>query len=203
LLVTARLSGSQEVPAVNTGASDFLFNAQRDSLFINIAVANLSDPITGKHIHKAAKGANGGVIKYLSTFVVGNVISTVVTGTDLTAEIITKLLSGKYYVNLHTVANANGEIRGQLEPEADWGFYGTLNGAQVVPATTSTAVGWLVISLSKNKELVNVWAVVKDLSGPIMGVHYHNAAMGVNGSVVHDITASFGKVATSDTAFGY
>jgi Cu/Zn superoxide dismutase len=191
LLVTAKLSGSQEVPAVNTGASGvagFLFNAQRDSLFINIAVANLSGPITGIHIHEAAKGTNGGVIKDLSTFVVGNAISTVVTGTDLTAEMITKLLSGKYYVNLHTAANANGEIRGQLEPEADWGFYGTLNGSQEVPATNSTATGWVVTSLSKNKEMVHVWAVVKDLSGPIMGAHFHSGAAGSNGAVVADLS---------------
>lgn len=191
LLVTAKLSGSQEVPAVSTGASgvaSFLFNTQRDSLFINITVANLSGPITGIHIHEAAKGTNGGVIKDLSTFVVGNVISTVVTGTGLTAEMITKLLSGKYYVNLHTAVNANGEIRGQLEPEADWGFYGTLTGAQEVPATTSTAMGWVVTSLSKNKETVNVWAVVKDLSGPITGAHFHSGAMGNNGGVVANLS---------------
>lgn len=193
LLISARLSGAQEVPAVSTGATGvagFLLNENRDSLFINISVANLSGPITGIHVHEAAKGSNGGVVTNLSTFVSGNFISTVVTGTSLTNQMIANLLSGKYYVNVHTAANPNGEIRGQLEPESDWGFYGMLQGSQEVPPVSTNAEGWAVASLSKNKKTVQIWAVFRNLTGAATAAHLHKAAMGANGGVVADLSSN-------------
>lgn len=191
LLITARLSGAQEVPAVNTSASGvagLLVNSTRDSLFINVSVANLSGAITGIHIHDGAKGTNGGVLTNLSTFVAGNFVSTVITGANLNSTMISGLLSGKYYLNVHTAANPNGEIRGQLELESDWGFYGMLEGSQENPANNSNGQGWVVASLSKNKKMVHVWAVFRNLMGNVGGAHFHIGAMGVNGGVVADLS---------------
>jgi hypothetical protein len=191
LLITAKLSGDQEVPAVSTNASGvagLLLNENRDSLFINITVAKLSGPITGIHIHEGARGTNGGVKTNLTTSINGSLISTVITGATLTSEMIEGLITGKYYLNVHTAANANGEIRGQLELEADWGFFGMLEGSQEVPPVSTSATGWVVTSLSKNKEMVHVWAVVRGLSGPITAAHFHKAAAGVNGGVEANLT---------------
>lgn len=193
LLITAKLSGDQEVPAVNTtasGVAGLLLNEAQDSLFINVTVAKLSGPITGIHIHEGAKGTNGGVKTNLTTSINGNLVSTVITGATLTSEMIEGLLTGKYYLNVHTTANANGEIRGQLELEADWGFFGMLEGSQEVPAVTTSAQGWVVASLSKNKEMVHVWAVVRGLSGPATAAHFHKAAAGVNGGVEANLTTN-------------
>lgn len=193
LLITARLSGAQEVPAVSTGASGvagLLLNSTRDSLFINVSVANLSGAITGIHIHDGAKGTNGGVLTNLSTFVAGNFISTVITGANLNSTMIAGLLSGKYYLNVHTAANPNGEIRGQLELESDWGFYGMLEGSQENPANNSNGQGWVVASLSKNKKMVHVWAVFRNLMGNVGGAHFHTGAMGMNGGVVADLSSN-------------
>ncbi len=192
LLITAKLSGDQEVPAVTTdatGVAGLMLNENRDSLFINITVAKLSGPITGIHIHEGGKGVNGGVKTNLTTAVNGNLISTVITGTDLTSEMIGGLLTGKYYLNVHTAANASGEIRGQLELETDWGFFGMLEGAQEVPPVNTNAQGWIVTSLSKNKEMVHVWAVFRGLSGNASAAHFHKAAVGMNGGVVADLSS--------------
>jgi hypothetical protein len=129
LLVTARLSGAQEVPAVTTsatGVAGFSINSSKDSLCIDIIVVGLSGPITGIHIHDGVEGVNGGVVFNLTPFVSGNRIQTVVTGADLTAEIMAKLLSSEYYLNVHTAANPNGEIRGQLKLETDMGLKANL-----------------------------------------------------------------------------
>lgn len=190
-LITAKLSGDQEVPAVTTnatGVAGLMLNENRDSLFINVTVAKLSGPITGIHIHEGAKGTNGGVKTNLTTSINGNIVSALITGSALTAEMIEGLLTGKYYLNVHTTANANGEIRGQLELEADWGFFGVLEGSQEVPPVNTSAQGWVTASLSKNKEMVHIWAVVRGLSGSITAAHFHKAAMGMNGGVEANFT---------------
>lgn len=193
LLITAKLSGDQEVPTVNTdaiGVAGLLLNETRDSLFINITVAKLSGPITGIHIHEGVRGTNGGVKTNLTTSVNGNIISTLITGSDLTSEMLDGLLTGKYYLNVHTAANASGEIRGQLELETDWGFFGMLEGSQEVPPVSTNAQGWVVTSLSKDKQMVHVWAVFRGLSGNASAAHFHKAAAGMNGGVVADLTSN-------------
>jgi hypothetical protein len=44
------------------------------------------------------------------------------------------MLEGGYYINVHTLANPNGEIRGQIYKNAREGFVFELNGGQEVPS---------------------------------------------------------------------
>ncbi len=192
-LITAQLSGDQEVPVVSTtatGVAGLMLNENRDSLFINISVTGLSGAITAIHIHEGVRGTNGGPKVNLTTDINGNLVSSLITGAALTDEIIEGLLSGKYYLNVHTAANASGEIRGQLELETDWGFFGMLQGSQQVPPITTNAQGWVVASLSKNKETVNVWAVFRGLSGVATAAHFHKAAMGMSGGVEANLSTN-------------
>ena len=56
LLLTARLSGDQETPAVPAaaqGMAGFTLNETRDTLFVQAAFSGLSGPITGAHVHEA------------------------------------------------------------------------------------------------------------------------------------------------------
>lgn len=192
LLVAAKMSGLQEVPVVSTpgtGVAGLFLTPGRDSLFINITMANLSGPITGIHIHEAPEGVNGGVVKDLMPYLKGTHISAVLTGADVNASFIAKLLAGRFYVNAHTAANPNGEIRGQLKLESEYAFWGTLEGSQEVPSTGSTATGWVAASLSHDKSMVNVWAVWRGLTGPATSAHFHAAPAGSNGSVVLDLSS--------------
>ena len=188
LLFSARLGGDQEVPAVVTdalGVGGFLLNAGRDSIWVNINVDGLSGPITGIHIHEAAKGATGPVVFDLSGMATQNQISGVLTGFDLN-----KFITGAYYVNVHTDANPNGEIRGQISFESASTYTADINGAQSVPAVNSTAFGRGVFNLSKDEGMLEIRVVTSGLSGPITGAHLHMGALGTSGGVVENLTAN-------------
>jgi hypothetical protein len=193
LLIAAKLDGAQESPAVVTnamGVAGFVLNGSRDTLCINITFTGLSGPITGIHIHEGDPGVNGGVIKDLGAFVAGNRISAILTGTDVSVANISKLLKGKYYINIHTSANPNGEIRGQLYLETDISFPVSMDGAQEVPPVVNNAYGVGVFNLSKDLSKIRFNVVTQGLSGSITGAHLHYGAAGAAGPVAVDFTTN-------------
>ncbi len=198
LLLTAKIDGAQQVPAVTTsaqGIASFMLNSTRDTMCVNISVTGLSGPITGIHIHEAGMGSNGPVILDLTPYVLGTRIATSFTGADISMANLSKFLDGKYYVNIHTTANPNGEIRGQIKLETDFSFAVTLSGSQEVPAVTTSAYGEGFFTLSKDQSKIKFNIVTQDLSGAITGAHLHNGAAGMAGGVIVDLSASiFGNV---------
>jgi hypothetical protein len=68
---------------------------------------------TAAHIHEGAAGKNGGVIIPLTKS--GDTFS-VPAGAKLTDAQFAALQKGELYVNVHSAANPNGEIRAQLKP---------------------------------------------------------------------------------------
>ena len=110
----ASLSGTQEVPPVNTaatGMAEIQVNTNTNVLTWKVTYAGLSGTPTGGHIHgPAVPGQNAGVLIPFT-----NVAAQPVTGqTTITSAQLSDLAAGRLYVNLHTVANPAGEIRGQL-----------------------------------------------------------------------------------------
>lgn len=111
--VTTTLTGEQEVPPVKSdgvGASSIVI-ATDGTVTGSVTTTGIAG--TAAHIHGAAIGKNGALIVPLTKE--GNTY-TVPTGTKLTAEQYENLQAGNLYVNVHTTANPNGEIRGQLQP---------------------------------------------------------------------------------------
>ncbi|MCB9251312.1 MAG: CHRD domain-containing protein, partial [Flavobacteriales bacterium] len=191
LLITAKLDGGQEVPAVSTnaiGVAGLSINPGRDTICVNISFTGLSGPVTGIHIHDGVAGMNGGVLKNLTPMLSGNRLTTSLTGTDASPSFISKLLKGELYLNVHTNANPNGEIRGQLLLETDWSYSVMLKGTNEVPPVTTTAEGLGVFNLSKDLSQIKYYVIVNGLSGPITGIHLHNGAMGVNGGVAVNLS---------------
>lgn len=191
ILLTARMTGDQEVPAVTTsavGLGSFFLNESMDTLCVNITAINLSGPITGIHVHMGGMGTNGGVVTDLSPYISGNKITATLTGSDLTPAMVKAYLEGNMYLNVHTSANPNGEIRGQILVESDRSYHAALDGAQEVPAVSTSAIGLGTFAVSKSGEEMLVEVVVDGLSGPITGAHLHNAPAGSNGGVVIDLT---------------
>ncbi len=128
---TAQLSGDQEVPPVATDGQGFaIFRlAKRGTLLkYKIFVKDTPD-ITQAHIHLAPAGSNGPVGAFLFGFVTGGVnidgrlVSGKLTDADLLgplagmtlADLVAEFNAGNAYVNVHTVANAPGELRGQIQ----------------------------------------------------------------------------------------
>jgi hypothetical protein len=107
----AELSGDQEVPAVDTdatGKAKFrLEGPDRSVLHYEIRVKGLSGPATAAHIHPGARGAEGPPLITLDEKTLHGKV-------DITAEQVAALESGNTYVNVHTGANPDGEIRGQI-----------------------------------------------------------------------------------------
>ncbi|MFY9310590.1 MAG: CHRD domain-containing protein [Bacteroidia bacterium] len=192
LLLSAKLDGMQSVPMVTTtavGVASFRLNETWDTMCVNISVNGLSGPITGIHVHEGAPGVSGAVVTDLTSYVSGNNVSAMLTGANLTSAMIAKYLSGDYYLNVHTAANAGGEIRGQIWLESDHSYTAKLDGAQQVPAVTTTAYGLGVFNLSQDMSTLSIDVLVQGLSGAITSAHLHTGAAGATGGVAIDLTS--------------
>jgi hypothetical protein len=192
LLLTAKMTGSQETPGVSTsakGLASFTLNATHDTMCVNVSFNGLSGPATGVHVHSGAVGVSGGVVTDLSPYISGNRISTSLTGANLTPALVASYLKGGLYINAHTSINPNGEIRGQIMLEKDWNYTATMNGAQETPAVTTMAYGLGVFNLAQHGGTLQFHIVASGLSGAISGAHLHTGAMGVGGGVAVDLSS--------------
>lgn len=129
---TTRLTGREQNPAVTTKASGtasvWLVAYGDSSVHYRIRTSPMND-VTMAHLHSGAKGQNGPVIVTLETpKKTGNAmvsegkfhasdLSGPLAGMDLQA-FVASCDSGNVYVNVHTQAHGDGEIRGQLRKAA-------------------------------------------------------------------------------------
>lgn len=106
-----------QVTLVTTaGTGSATFSVDGLSLTYTLNVSNL-DEVTAAHIHSGAAGTTGGVIVPLFTGPATAVgfSGLLAEGTvTVTEAVLTELRSGATYVNVHTVGNPMGEIRGQV-----------------------------------------------------------------------------------------
>ena len=108
------LNGKQEVPATTsagTGTADVDFDPASKKLSWKLTYSGLSGPATAAHFHGPAEaGKNAGV-----AVAIPNATKSPVEGSaTLTDAQAADLTAGKYYINIHTAANPDGEIRGQV-----------------------------------------------------------------------------------------
>ena len=111
----AALSAAQEVPPTassGSGQAEVQLDTLTQMVKWKVNYAGLTGPVTGAHIHgPAGPGQNAGVAVGFG----GNLNASPIQGeTKLTPQQVDQLMSGQWYVNLHTAANPGGEIRGQL-----------------------------------------------------------------------------------------
>ena len=108
------LSGSQEIPPVTTTATGTgIINVGIDKTVRgSVTVSGLSP--TAVHIHEAPAGKNGPIVIPLTQ--TGPDVWSVPENIKLTDVQFESFKAGNLYVNVHTVANRGGEIRGQIKP---------------------------------------------------------------------------------------
>jgi hypothetical protein len=113
---TATLSGSDEVPPVTTtGTGSVTATLDGTTFSLSGSYSNLSGAATAAHVHTGAVGVNGPILFNLTAAEGVYAGSGTLSGTQsLTSDQINTLNTGGLYVNVHTAANPNGEIRGQL-----------------------------------------------------------------------------------------
>jgi hypothetical protein len=129
------LTGAEEVPAVDTraqGQAIFKLSADGTELHYKLIVANIHD-VTQAHIHVGAAGVNGPVVAFLypdgppPQLIPGRFQGVLATGTITASnlvgplsgasmeDLLEEIKSGNAYVNVHTLANPAGEVRGQID----------------------------------------------------------------------------------------
>jgi hypothetical protein len=107
------LSGNQEVPSLKSaGTGSGTISLGADNL-VSGSVSTAGIAGTAAHIHEAGAGKNGPVVVPLTKS--GDTYS-VPAGAKLSAAQVESLKAGNLYINVHTAANPNGEIRAQLKP---------------------------------------------------------------------------------------
>jgi hypothetical protein len=182
LFKSVALNGAQENPPVTTAATGVG----------NISVDEGSGAVTGSfttfgisgnvaHIHDGAAGVNGGILIELAQGPPGT--WTVPGGATLTAAQVDSYKAGTLYVNVHTTANPNGEIRSQIGRQV---YFATLTASQETPATTSTATGmgrWTF-----DPDTRTLAGTVSQIGVTATVAHIHTGAIGVAAPVTIPFT---------------
>ena len=111
----ATLTGQGEIPPVNTPATGYAwirFDPQTNMLTWTVEYSGLSGPATGVHFHGpgvrgmiAAVALSLGSTAVLTSPLQGSVV--------LNAGQAAQFSAGRWYLNIHTAAHPDGEIRGQ------------------------------------------------------------------------------------------
>jgi len=112
--VDVKLSGDQEVPPVKTSATGNGTITVNDDKTVSGSVTTSGVNGVAAHIHNGAPGKNGPVAVPLSKD--GDNKWTVGPGAKLTDAQFAEFKAGNLYVNVHSAAHKDGEIRGQLKP---------------------------------------------------------------------------------------
>jgi len=119
--ISVTLDSAQEIPAPNgvpvgaTGLADVSIDAD-GNVTASLGVSNLTGTATMVHIHRGFAGFTGPVLIGLTTDDGGNSWTVPEDARALNEDEIGAFNRGELYFNVHTEANAPGEIRGQIDP---------------------------------------------------------------------------------------
>jgi hypothetical protein len=110
--VKVSLSGANEVPPVTTSATGEGTISVADDGAVTGSVTTKGVQGTAAHIHMGAAGKNGPVVV---PFTKEGDTYKAQAGAKLNADQLKAFKAGELYFNVHSAANPNGEIRGQLK----------------------------------------------------------------------------------------
>lgn len=117
------LEGSQQTPAISVagyGTGFTSIDPYQNDVHFAFAADSLSSAVSGVHFHQAAAGSSGGVV-----FDMGGLYTTVGNGIvgagfwyangnpAFDASMVEAFRTNEIYLNIHTLANSAGELRGQ------------------------------------------------------------------------------------------
>ena len=201
--VAVTLDASQEiptpvgVPANASGIADVAVD-ENGVVTATLTVSNLTGPATAAHIHSGFAGETGPVLVGLTTDDGGTTWTVPADAATLTAEQIEAFNNGGLYFNVHTEANAPGEIRGQINAAAAIVqtpiVSVTLDATQEIPAPVGVpagASGTADVSVDANG-VVTATLGVSNLTGTATAAHIHRGFAGATGPVLVGLTTDDG-----------
>ncbi|WP_299680498.1 CHRD domain-containing protein [uncultured Dokdonia sp.] len=176
----ANLSGQNEVPqpVISTGVGNIELELTGDQLTVTGGFSNLSSDYDsspavagGAHLHLGDAASTGGVDIILNTTVDtdlrGGVFIPAQNTFTVTPTQIQALLDGGFYVNIHTIANGAGEIRGQVLRDD--------NAFPLATAITSPANGNVNLVDDSATPYVVTWDATTDPDGDLVVYAYQLA----------------------------
>ncbi len=200
-----QLSGEREVPPVassGSGSALVLLSDAQDEFAFFVNVTGIPSA-TLAHIHEGPTSGIGPVVFDLLALGGGTLDpATPISGTSpISPSQVISLRDGGFYVNVHTVANPTGELRGQLEPNETL-LQAALSGANEVPPVGTAATGLGVFDLTRHIGNLDFGMDVTGIPSAT-GAHIHEAPIGVNGPVIFDLLAAGGgALGTATTLSG-
>lgn len=214
------LTGNNQNPTVQTDATGTLIVELRglditvSGSFNNLSSALATEIAGGGHIHMGLAGQNGAVIKVLNIDASADLLSGEILAEDNTFELSNEehmaLLDSELYVNIHSLNNPGGELRGQIVSDDRLLFQSNISGAAQTSAVDTEASGKVVAELIGNSLVVS--GSFSGLSSPVAteiagGAHIHNALAGSDGAVIFVLDAELsadqmsGTFARADNTF--
>lgn len=126
-LFVAQLTPQNSATSSGSGTGTLRLSADHTQAILTFDYSNLTGPLTGMHIH----GPNGEILFDIDSAQPqpdGSYIWNIVqAGSDTPSQIVTYIMSGQTYLNLHTAAYPAGEIKG---------YFNLSSGAQTAPVPT-------------------------------------------------------------------
>ena len=187
--LAAGLDAAQEVPRPrgNVGTARGTFQATATAsgtgavLQWRLTFARLSGAATAAHIHVAPRGRAGPVAVPLC----GPCRNGARGQAEVTSAVRRALATGRAYVNVHTAANAPGEIRGQIGVQTS--VRARLDARQEVPrardAARASGVFTATVTKTGTTAVISWRLTFTRLTGQAVAAHVHLGARGRAGRV--------------------
>jgi|SRR5215831_10266100 len=196
---SAALNFAQETPtppapSTGTGVGGVIVNPTTKAISGGITVSGLTGNPSAAHIHRGDGSIAIGLV-----LASDNATAVLPVGATLTDADYAELLAGTLYFNVHTTANPNGEIRGQINVQGGVGAaVAALDGAQEPSTSTATGTGTLIFDRATRNILITYIThnVVPTAGGTVgaTAAHIHDAMTNTTGPVIvpfNNLTANF------------
>jgi hypothetical protein len=174
----------------STGAATGTLTLNQMTLAMSGTVMVTGTEATVAHIHEGIAGTSGGVI--LELVVDGATIS-VPESTTIAADQMQKMLSGEYYLNIHSTTYPSGEIRDQLTKPGIEVIQVALSGDNEVPAVVSQGSGTGYVTLDTATGFMQVQVITTGITTPTVA-HVHTGIVGANGLPLFELTQDAAEV---------
>ena len=175
---------SQNPRIVTTAAGSATLSLSADKKTLSYHVKQNVSNATKAHIHLGAAGENGAVVYPLEPLSADMTGSITLTG----ATDIDNLDGGKFYINVHSTLDADGEIRGQILHPNETLYVATMTPGQETPPTTATSSGTAQLIVNADK-LGFRYHVQSTITAPT-AAHIHKGIAGVAGAPIHPFVAA-------------
>jgi hypothetical protein len=173
--------GGEEVPPVATRAIALM------AVILNPVTGNIRFALqhnvrraSAAHLHFAPGGVNGDIVLVLDhrrSFSIGRA--------QLSDEDVSRLQTGRLYVNVHSRAHPDGEVRGQLLRLGETLYTALLSSDEEVqdPRPVSRGTGGFGVVLNRERTAIFGEGAFVDLTTPSNAAHIHEAPRGFNGPI--------------------